>query len=104
MMREPDGITTCNRTGSGLWPTTYMNIDGPFQLACAVASTLKVPESVLANTRYLIVRSDAPSGYNRHNEPFSRSHRIGRPPLVALNAVTLRAKKNGAYRPGDHTG
>ncbi len=52
MIVQCSGGSTVSDTGSCLWPSTYMNSDPPFQLACALSSTENVPDiGAFANTR-----------------------------------------------------
>ena len=52
MIVQFSGAATSSETGSCLWPSTYMNSEAPFQLACALSSTENVPDiGALANTR-----------------------------------------------------
>ena len=52
MMVHPFGGTISNDTASCLCPSTYMNSDPPFQLACALSTCENVPDiGAFANTR-----------------------------------------------------
>src|ERR1051325_8423444 len=106
MMVQFSGGATSSVTGSGLWPSTYMNSDAPFQLACTVSTTENVPDSgALANMRYVPRPLRLAPGEIRHNDPLTLVQRSGLPSLpLAEKSCTFLAKSMRPYRPGDQTG
>ena len=99
--RSIDG-RTASATGSGLCPSAYANRPAPFQFACAVSSTLYVPDRLSAYTPYRTrtVRGPAPAAppvATPHVDPASFVQPSGRPlSSVAAKPCTLRAKSTRA--------
>src|SRR2546425_3319241 len=106
MIVQSWGGVTSSVTGSCLCPSTYMNRDAPFQLACALSSAENVPDiGALANTRYVTRTLRLAPADTRHSDPSTLVQCSGWPSLpFTAKSCTFLAKSMRPYRPGDQTG